>query len=65
MNNLSAFKEKLSNVLRLRKKGNHDAALIAVEAMLKDWPENGHLHVLWAKLVQLSDGTKHSLDDAK
>ena len=33
--------------------------------MLKAWPGNAHLHILWASLVQLQDDSAHGLDEAK
>ncbi len=65
MSNLRGFKQKLSIVSRLWQEANYDAALAEVEAMLKTWPGNAHLHVLWASLVQLQEDAKHGLDEAR
>jgi tetratricopeptide (TPR) repeat protein len=65
MSHLRAFKQKLSTVNRLWEEKDYDTALAEVEGLLKVWPGNGHLHILWASLVQLQDDPKHSLDEAK
>ncbi len=65
MNHGKTLKQKLSAVDHLRERGDYDAALAEVEGLLKDWPGNGHLHILWARLVQLQDDPKNSLDDVR
>jgi tetratricopeptide (TPR) repeat protein len=65
MSHLRAFKQKLSTVNRLREEKEYDTALAEVEGLLKVWPGNAHLHILWASLVQLQEDPKYSLDDAK
>jgi hypothetical protein len=65
MSNLRGFKQKLSAISRLWREKDFDAALVEVEALLKIWPGNAHLHVLWASLVQLQEEPKHDLDEAK
>src|SRR5438132_2063398 len=65
MNNLRAFKQKLSIVYRLWEEKDYDAALAEVESLRKTWPGNARLHILWASLVQLQDDPKHDLDEAK
>jgi tetratricopeptide (TPR) repeat protein len=65
MNDLQSFKQRLSKVSQLWKKQKYDAALAEVESMLKIWPGNAHLHVLWASLVQLQENPKYNLNEAK
>jgi lipopolysaccharide biosynthesis regulator YciM len=65
MNNLRGLKQKLSLVSRLWEEKDYDTALAEVESLLKIWPGNAHLHVLWASLVQLQEDPKHDLDEAK
>jgi tetratricopeptide (TPR) repeat protein len=65
MNSIRSFKQKLAVVSRLWEEKDYDAALSQVEDLLKTWPGNAHLHILWASLVQLQENPKHSLDDAK
>lgn len=60
-----AFQQKLSSVLRHWGDKQYDAALRDVDDMLKSWPGNSQLHVLWASLVQLQDEPSHTLDEAK
>jgi tetratricopeptide (TPR) repeat protein len=59
------FKQKLSKVSRLWESKDYDTALAEVESMLKMWPGNPHLHILWASLVQLQEDPKHELEEAK
>jgi tetratricopeptide (TPR) repeat protein len=65
MSSLRGFKHKLATVSRLWEEKDYDTALAEVERLLKVWPGNAHLHVLWASLVQLQDDPKHGLDEAK
>jgi len=65
MSHVRAFKQKLSTVNRLWEEKDYDKALAEVEGLLKVWPGNGYLHILWASLVQLQEDPKHSLDEAK
>src|SRR5271170_3920790 len=65
MSNLRGFKQKLSTISRLWKKKDYDTALAEVETLLKSWPGNAHLLVLWASLVQLQEAPNHTLDEAK
>jgi tetratricopeptide (TPR) repeat protein len=65
MRNVRTLKQRLSAISRLWAKEDFDAAIGEVDRLLKDWPGNGHLHVLWACLVQLQDNPTHSLDQAK
>jgi tetratricopeptide (TPR) repeat protein len=65
MSTLRGWKQKLAAVSRLWEKGKYDAALDAVEALLREWPGNGHLHGLWAGLVQLQEDPAHSLEDVR
>lgn len=61
----SSLKKRLSTVSQYCEQHEHDKALEEVEALLKDWPGNPHLHVLKASLVQLQKEPKHELDEAK
>jgi len=65
MSSRHGFKQKLANVSRLWQKENYSSALTEVESMLKTWPGNAHLHVLWASLVQLQENSGFSLDEAR
>lgn len=65
MSHLRTFKQKLSTVNRLWEEKDYDTALAEVEGLLKVWPGNARLHILWASLVQLQEDPKYSLDDAK
>jgi hypothetical protein len=65
MSNLRGLKQKLSIISRLWEKKDYDTALAEVESLLKIWPGNAHLHVLWAGLVQLQESPTHDLDEAK
>ncbi len=65
MSNLRGFKQGLSTVSQLREEKAFDRALGEVESLLKLWPGNAHLHVLWASLEQLQENTTHDPDEAK
>lgn len=65
MNSLRSFKQKLSHISRMWDDKQYDKAVHEVEALLKNWPGNAHLHVLWASLVQLQDNPDASLDEVK
>jgi tetratricopeptide (TPR) repeat protein len=65
MSNPRGFKQRLAAVSRLWEEKDYDTAFAEVESMLKTWPGNAHLHVLWASLVQLQDDPKHDLEEAK
>ena len=65
MNSLRGFDQKLAAVSRLWAEADYDSALVEVEKLLEKWPGNGHLHILWASLVQLQEDPKHDLDGAR
>jgi tetratricopeptide (TPR) repeat protein len=65
MNGTRSFKQKLSHVFRLWNEEDYDTALGEVESLLKVWPGNSQLHVLWASLVQLQEKPEHGLEEAK
>jgi tetratricopeptide (TPR) repeat protein len=65
MSNLRGFKQKLATVSRLWEEKDYDTAFAEVESLLKVWPGNAHLHILWARLVQLQEDPKHNLDEAR
>jgi tetratricopeptide (TPR) repeat protein len=65
MSSLRGFKQKLSAVSRLWEEKDYDTALAEVESLLKRWPGNAHLHILWASLVQLQEDPKHDLNEAR
>jgi lipopolysaccharide biosynthesis regulator YciM len=65
MTNLRRFKQKLATVSRLWEEKDYDTALAEVESLLKGWPGNAHLHVLWASLVQLQEDPRHDLEEAR
>jgi tetratricopeptide (TPR) repeat protein len=65
MSNLRGFKQKLSTISRLWEAKDYDTALAEVEALLKVWPGNAHLHILWSSLMQLQEDPQHDLDEAR
>ena len=65
MSQLRQLKQKLATVSRLWQQKKYDAAFDQIEELLKVWPGNAHLHVLWASLVQLQENPKHDLDEVK
>ena len=65
MNNLRGFKQKLSTISRLWEGKDYDTASAEVESLLKVWPGNANLHILWASLVQLQEDPNHDLDEAR
>ena len=65
MKDIRAFKQGLSTVSRFWKKREYDRALDEVKSLLKVWPGNAHLHVLWASLLQLQEDPKYDLNEAK
>jgi len=65
MTSTHSFKQGLSKVLRLWRDGQFDRALNAVDELMKSWPGNPRLHVIWASLVQLQDQPTYSLEDAR
>jgi tetratricopeptide (TPR) repeat protein len=60
-----SFKQKLSKIVRQWADKHYDLALGGVEQLLKSWPGNAQLHILWASLVQLQEQPVHSLDEVK
>lgn len=58
-------KQRLARVHDLWADGQYDQALQEVEELLKVWPGNAALHIIWAALVQLQDQPAHSLEEAK
>lgn len=65
MNNLRGFKQKLSQVNRLRADKDYDTALQEVESLMETWPGSPQLCVLWANLAQLQENPTHELSEAK
>jgi tetratricopeptide (TPR) repeat protein len=65
MKNTRSFKQKLTKVYHLWTEGKYDLALSDVEELLKSWPGNAQLYILWASLVQLQDKPSHGLEEAK
>lgn len=65
MRSTRSFKQKLAKVFRLWRDEHYDLALRDVEELLKSWPGNAQLYILWASLVQLQDKPSHGLDEAK
>ncbi len=51
----SALKSELEKVRRLCDKAQYDRAFAAVEQLLKQWPDNPHVLVMWANLLQLQE----------
>ncbi len=65
MMNVRSFKQKVEKVLRHWRQEEYDVALRGVEVLLKSWPGNAYLYILWASLVQLQEEPSHSLEEAK
>lgn len=65
MMRISSFRSHLARVFRHWEAKEYDAALSKVESLLKSWPGNPRLHILWASLVQLQDQSAHGLDKVK
>lgn len=65
MTNTQALKRGLASAARHYEEGRYDDALAVVERLMKDWPGNARLYVLWGRLVQLQDESAHGLDDVK
>jgi tetratricopeptide (TPR) repeat protein len=63
--NTRSFKQKLAKVFRHWRDDQYDLALSDVEELLKSWPGNAQLYILWASLVQLQEEPSHRLDEAK
>lgn len=59
------FKQGLTKVFRHWDDEQYDLALSEVELLLKSWPGNASLHILWANLVELQNAPSHSLREAK
>lgn len=65
MNTLRGLKRGLAAVSRLWDEGEYDRAMGEVESLMRLWPGNAHLHILWSGLVQLQDDPKHDLSEAR
>jgi tetratricopeptide (TPR) repeat protein len=65
MTSTRSFKQKLSKVFRHWEDKQYDRALGEIEELLKSWPGNSQLYVLWASLVQLQEEPTHSLEEVK
>jgi tetratricopeptide (TPR) repeat protein len=66
MKSLTAFKRGVAKVRRDWQEGHYEAALREVDRLLKEWPDNPRLLVMWADLIQLQDATNGpSLGEAK
>jgi tetratricopeptide (TPR) repeat protein len=65
MTDTRSFKKKLSEALRLWGDGEFDQALGDVEELLRSWPGNPRLYIIWASLVQLQDNPTHGLGKVK
>jgi tetratricopeptide (TPR) repeat protein len=60
------FKRGVARVRHLWLAKKYEDALAEVSRLLKDWPDNPHLLVMWADLVQLQDTEEGpTLEDAK
>jgi predicted Zn-dependent protease len=55
MKSLKAFKHGLAKVKRDWLARRYDRALAEVNRLLQEWPDNPHLLVTWADLIQLQD----------
>jgi len=65
MMSIRSFKKGLSKALHHWEKKQYDVALSDVEELLKSWPGNAQLHILWANLVQLQEDPTYSLAEVK
>ncbi len=65
MKNIRPLKQKLAEIARLRQEEKIDQAFNEVDQLLKSWPGNPQLYILWADLVQLQEQPGPSLEEAK
>lgn len=65
MSDIREFKRRLAEISRLWEQRKYERAFATVEALLKLWPGNAHLYVLWASLVQLQEVPGHDLNEAR
>jgi len=65
LNTVGAFKKGLARVSAVSKRGDYGGALSRVEELLQTWPDNPHLLLLQAELIQLSDKSSHPLTQAR
>lgn len=64
MKTRASFKNELAALQRAWTEGDPAQALARANQMLEQWPDNPHLLVLWASLVQMQDEPQpHSLKD--
>jgi tetratricopeptide (TPR) repeat protein len=66
MKSTTTFKHGVAKARRDWQEGRYDVALEEVDRLLKEWPDNPQLLVMWADLIQLQEQTTGpSLEDAK
>jgi len=66
MKPLTTFKRGVAKVRRDWKEGRYEVALAEVDRLLKEWPDNPQLLVMWADLIQLQEQANgSSLEGAK
>jgi tetratricopeptide (TPR) repeat protein len=62
----TTFKRGVAKARRDWQEGRYDVALEEVARLLKEWPDNPQLLVMWSDLIQLQEKTNGpSLEDAK
>jgi tetratricopeptide (TPR) repeat protein len=62
----TTFKRGVAKARRDWQEGRYDVALEEVDRLLKEWPDNPQLLVMWADLIQLQENTNGpSLEDTK
>ena len=55
MKPLANFKRGVAKVRRSWQAGEYARALAEVSQLLKEWPDNPQLLIMWADLIQLQD----------
>src|ERR1700736_5456006 len=66
MKPVTALKRGLAKVRRDWQAGHYDRALAEVNRLLIEWPDNPHLLVMWADLIQLQEADDGpTLEEAK
>jgi tetratricopeptide (TPR) repeat protein len=62
----NSFKRGVAKARREWQAGRYDKSLAEVSRLLREWPDNPQLLVMWADLIQLQDDDQGpSLDDAR
>jgi tetratricopeptide (TPR) repeat protein len=65
MNTLATFKKGLARIAALSSRGDYEGALARVGELLRSWPDNPHLLLMQAELIQLGGESSPALADAR